>query len=79
MVNEGVSASSGKSLIMALILRCASFIEIFTSAFEVNVMDTVDKLSYDLASIFLMFSKEATASSIFLVTVFSISLGDAPG
>ena len=45
--NEGVLASSGKSLIIALIFRCASFSETFTSASVVNSIVTVDKLSND--------------------------------
>ncbi|MNX73901.1 hypothetical protein D3C86_1053140 [compost metagenome] len=79
LVNEGVSASSGKSLIIALIFLCASFNEKSTFAFDVRVIETIDKLSYDFESIFLTFSKDAIASSIFLVTVFSTSLGEAPG
>ena len=78
-VNEGGSVSFGKSLRIAFILRWASFIETSTLAFEVNVIDTIERLSYDLDSIFFMFSKDAIASSTFLVTVFSISLGEAPG
>ncbi|MOA50638.1 hypothetical protein D3C78_1736830 [compost metagenome] len=48
-------------------------------AASVKVMVTVDKLSNETALIFLMFSIEDTASSIFLVTVFSTSAGEAPG
>ncbi len=45
LFSEGVFASSGKSLIIALIFRCASFMEISTLALEVNVMDTTERLS----------------------------------
>jgi hypothetical protein len=36
-----------------------------TLASEVNVIDTIERLSYDFESIFLMFSKEEIASSTF--------------
>jgi hypothetical protein len=45
LLNEGVLALSGKSLIMAFIFRWASFNEISTLAFVFKVIDTVDKLS----------------------------------
>ena len=76
LVSAGGSASSGKSPRMAFTFRWASFIETSTSAPDINVTVTIERLSYDLESIFLIFSNEATASSIFLVTVFSISLGE---
>jgi hypothetical protein len=42
-------------------------------------METVDKLSYESESLFFDVFQEATASSIFFVTVFSTSDGEAPG
>jgi hypothetical protein len=48
---------------MMAFFYASSFIEIFTSALDVNVIETEDKLSKDLESI-LMFSDEI-ASSIF--------------
>jgi hypothetical protein len=62
---------------MAFILRCASFIEIFTSALDVNVIETEDKLSKDLESIFFDVFQGRNRIFNLLVTVFSTSLGDA--
>ncbi len=79
LLNDGVFTSSGNSERIAFTLRCASFNEMSIFAASVKVMVTVDKLSKDTELIFLMFSIDDTASSIFLVTVFSTSLGEAPG
>ncbi|MNT69997.1 hypothetical protein D3C72_2083500 [compost metagenome] len=64
---------------MAFTLRCASFKDKSTFALAVSVMVTIDTPSNDVELIFFTFSIEDTASSTFLVTVFSTSLGDAPG
>ncbi|MNX99024.1 hypothetical protein D3C86_1314540 [compost metagenome] len=79
LLKDGVFTSSGKSERMAFTFRCASFNEMSILALSVKVMVTVDKLSNETAFIFLMFSIDDTASSIFLVTVFSTSAGEAPG
>ena len=64
---------------MALILRWASVNRKFTSAPSFKVIMTTETFSMEVDSNFLILSKEETASSIFLVTVFSTSVGDAPG
>ena len=79
LLSDGGSTSSGKSFSIAFILRCASFKDSFSSASEVRVKLTVESPSKDFDSIFLTFSTEEMASSIFLVTEFSTSLEEAPG
>src|SRR5690606_16617005 len=79
LLKDGVSASSGKSFITALIFRWASVSKKFTSAPVLSVIITTDTLSIDFDSIFLTFSSEETASSITLVTDVSTSDGAAPG
>src|SRR5690606_1464358 len=79
LFKDGVLASSGKSLIAELIFRCASVSKKLTSAPSFNVTITIEAPSKEVDSIFFTISKDATASSIFLVTVFSTSVGEAPG
>src|SRR4051812_20233668 len=79
LVNDGAFASVGRSDNIAFTLRCAPCRAISTFASLFNSIVTVDKLSEDLEMIFLIFSMDATASSIFLVIVLSTSLGEAPG
>jgi hypothetical protein len=51
LLKDGALASLGKSLMMAFILRCASFRKV-NFCFVFSVMETVDKLSYERESIF---------------------------
>ncbi|MNL17881.1 hypothetical protein D3C87_1390020 [compost metagenome] len=79
LLKDGVLASSGKSFITALILRCASVKRKLTSAPVFNVIITTETLSIDFVSIFFTFSKDDTASSITFETEVSTSDGAAPG
>ena len=78
LLNDGSLASLGKSALIALILRCASLRVLSTFASLVSCTTTTERLSYEYDCIFLIFSKAETASSIFFVTVLSISEGEAP-
>ena len=75
----GASASSGRLDSIALSLRCASCKARLISVSCLNSRVTVETLSKDVERMLVTFSIEETASSIFLVTLFSTSAGEAPG